>query len=495
MRAVTFIKRIEFEFTGNIARKALTLGDIDNDGYNELIVGNQNGVVSIFKGEEKIQTISKLNFISCVAVGDIMNQNQNVLIIITADGWCYLYAYPETSSNNTDQAVEEVDGPLQSLSVSEGTEAFRNVYVSSTPSPAYKKEKAELICIHEQRIPANTKDIVIGDIDGDGNVEMVLGLTDRVVRSYKWISNQNLSPLNISGITGQFDPSHKILGKFVAVNKWECANQIGSITLHHALDGTPSILIAQPGGTFMRIKCQFDDITAEECLESSIRSNSSSSSTTENISSSIDYQFLGISRMRNQNISTEILGDLQCSQYNNVENFETSQEGSTAKGKPYALATLDGTIMLVQDEVILWAIAVDHQLFALTKLDVTGNGSDDIVACSWDGETYILDQAKNSVRFHLGEAVQAFHSGYYNITLNAPDVTCFVYVNFKNTVIIYYDLPIKELTCTTFVPDLVKMSEIFRRDDQNPEEALEIVENFDRKQRRELVEYLLYNVN
>ncbi|XP_056631062.1 KICSTOR complex protein ITFG2-like isoform X3 [Diorhabda sublineata] len=445
MRAVTFIKRIEFEFTGNIARKALTLGDIDNDGYNELIVGNQNGVVSIFKGEEKIQTISKLNFISCVAVGDIMNQNQNVLIIITADGWCYLYAYPETSSNNTDQAVEE--------------------------------------------------DIVIGDIDGDGNVEMVLGLTDRVVRSYKWISNQNLSPLNISGITGQFDPSHKILGKFVAVNKWECANQIGSITLHHALDGTPSILIAQPGGTFMRIKCQFDDITAEECLESSIRSNSSSSSTTENISSSIDYQFLGISRMRNQNISTEILGDLQCSQYNNVENFETSQEGSTAKGKPYALATLDGTIMLVQDEVILWAIAVDHQLFALTKLDVTGNGSDDIVACSWDGETYILDQAKNSVRFHLGEAVQAFHSGYYNITLNAPDVTCFVYVNFKNTVIIYYDLPIKELTCTTFVPDLVKMSEIFRRDDQNPEEALEIVENFDRKQRRELVEYLLYNVN
>ncbi|XP_057661865.1 KICSTOR complex protein ITFG2-like isoform X4 [Diorhabda carinulata] len=444
MRAVTFIKRIEFEFTGNIARKALTLGDIDNDGYNELIVGNQNGVVSIFKGEEKIQTISKLNFISCVAVGDIMNQNQNVLIIITADGWCYLYAYPETSSNNTDQAVEE--------------------------------------------------DIVIGDIDGDGNVEMVLGLTDRVVRSYKWISNQNLSPLNISGISGQFDPSHKILGKFVAVNKWECANQIGSITLHHALDGTPSILIAQPGGTFMRIKCQFDDITAEECLESSIRSNSSSS-TTENISSSIDYQFLGISRMRNQNISTEILGDLQCSQYNNVENFEASQEGSTAKGKPYALATLDGTIMLVQDEVILWAIAVDHQLFALTKLDVTGNGSDDIVACSWDGETYILDQAKNSVRFHLGEAVQAFHSGYYNINLNAPDVTCFVYVNFKNTVIIYYDLPIKELTCTTFVPDLVKMSEIFRRDDQNPEEALEIVENFDRKQRRELVEYLLYNVN
>lgn len=495
MRAVTFTKRIELAFTGNIARKALTLGDIDNDGYNELIVGNQNGVISIFKGVDKIQTISKLNFISCVAVGDIMNQNKNVLIIIAADGWCYLYAYPETSKD-VDEGVEEIDGPLQSLSVSEGTEALPYVDVLS-PTSDNQKEKAELICIHEQRIPANTKDIVIGDIDGDGNVEMVLGLTDRVVRSYKWISNQNISPLNISGMSSHFDPSHKILGKFVAVNKWECANQIGSITLHHALDGTPSILIAQPGGTFMRIKCQFDDITAEECLESSMCSNSSSS-TTENISSSIDYQFLGISRMRNQNISTEILGDLQCSQYDNSaslnKNLPTSQDASTVKGKPYALATLDGTIMLVQDEVILWAIAVDRQLFALTKLDVTGNGSDDIVACSWDGETYILDQAKNSVRFHLGEAVQAFHSGYYNINLNEPDVTCFVYVNFKNTVIIYYDLPIKELTCTTFVPDLVKLSELFRKDDQNPEESLEFVENLDKKQRRQLVEYLLYNV-
>lgn len=53
--------------------------------------------------------------------------------------------------------------------------------------------------------------------------------------------------------------------------------------------------------------------------------------------------------MRNSNISTEILGDLRPPVHKKTE---TSQ--CNFKGPPYALATLDGTIMLVQDEVILW---------------------------------------------------------------------------------------------------------------------------------------------
>lgn len=49
MRAITLVKRIEFDFSGNVLKNALTLGDVDNDGCNELIVGNQNGDVCIFK--------------------------------------------------------------------------------------------------------------------------------------------------------------------------------------------------------------------------------------------------------------------------------------------------------------------------------------------------------------------------------------------------------------------------------------------------------------
>lgn len=77
---------------------------------------------------------------------------------------------------------------------------------------------------------------------------------------------------------------------------------------------------------------------------------------------------------------------------------------------------------------------MDHQIFAVNKLDVTGNGKDDIVACSWDGLTYILDQEKNSVRFQFDEPVQSFYSGYYSVESNSAPVTCFVYVTFRDKV-------------------------------------------------------------
>lgn len=67
----------------------------------------------------------------------------------------------------------------------------------------------------------------------------------------------------------------------------------------------------------------------------------------------VDYQFLGLSRMRNQNISTEILGDLNTN-VKSITKINDSESQDETKGKPYAVATLDGTIMLVQDEIILW---------------------------------------------------------------------------------------------------------------------------------------------
>ena len=47
--------------------------------------------------------------------------------------------------------------------------------------------------IHTQRIPANVKDVIIGDINGDGSQELVISLTDRVVRTYKWVTNSSLT--------------------------------------------------------------------------------------------------------------------------------------------------------------------------------------------------------------------------------------------------------------------------------------------------------------
>nr|CAH7722893.1 unnamed protein product [Callosobruchus chinensis] len=497
MRAISLVNKLEFDFSGNVVRNAIALGDLDNDGLNELAVGNSNGDVAVFKGQEKIQTISKLTFVSCIAIGDIMNQKKNILIIITADGWCHLYAAPEIDehSEKNEKPSDEVDGQTQSTS---GSGSLENLPTSDSSSNSIKSskknEKVPLVCLHMQRIPANSKSILLGDIDGDGSLEMVLGLTDRVVRSYKWVGNPHKPTLNMTDSSVPFEPSDTVLGKFVALNKWECANQIGSITLHHSIDGRGFLLIAQPGGTFMRINCSLNADHGSTANSEQSTSTSHSSSQGENVSGNVDYQRLGISRMRNPNISTEILGDLRCSHEKEDAGGAGDSQQCISKGRPYALATLDGTIMLVKDEVISWAIAVDHQIFALTKLDVTGNGADDIVVCSWDGQTYILDQEKNSVRFHLNEAVQAFESGLYSVSPDKPNVTCLVYVTFKNKIIMYYDIPIKDLNCKKFEPNFDKLAEVLVRKGDTLEEARQKIKNMDKKTKKELVEYLLYYV-
>lgn len=49
MRAVSFVKRLQWELPGTVFRHGLTIGDVDNDGDNELIVGTAEGELYIFK--------------------------------------------------------------------------------------------------------------------------------------------------------------------------------------------------------------------------------------------------------------------------------------------------------------------------------------------------------------------------------------------------------------------------------------------------------------
>ena len=64
--------------------------------------------------------------------------------------------------------------------------------------------------------------------------------------------------------------------------------------------------------------------------------------------------------MRNENILTEIVGDLKPLKDKNEtepENREPPRQWNTRTGPtPYALATLDGTIILVQNEIISWFV-------------------------------------------------------------------------------------------------------------------------------------------
>lgn len=95
--------------------------------------------------------------------------------------------------------------------------------------------------------------------------------------------------------------------------------------------------------------------------------------------------------------------------------------------------------MLVDGDNILWSLQVDHQLSALTKLDIVGDGRDEVIACAWDGQTYIVDEDRQSVRFQFDEAVCTFTAG--RLTLS-PGVTlpCLVYATFGNRIVAYYNV-------------------------------------------------------
>ncbi|KAG7201899.1 hypothetical protein KM043_004613 [Ampulex compressa] len=537
MRAVSFVKRLQWELPGTVCRHGLTIGDVDNDGDNELVVGTAEGELYIFKGSELWQKITGLGLVTSVAIGDIFNYGRNALVVICGDGWAHIFysprpVNPSNINASTIQQLGKESNDYDNFKVSAG-------YTTSDAGTGINTANS-----------SNSDQVDnIADVDRDGTNEMILGLTDRVVRSYRWSSNVDLG-----------------MGKLVGLNKWECANQIGTVTLQHAKDGTPTLLVAQPGGTFMRIKCNPEDCRLED---DSCEANS------EAAASCVDYQTLGISRMRSQNISTEIIGDLESglaplvstvenklSNYEqknashergddldtvytnssslefdgnrtkseeerrnsldipddfdkyamqdkemetlriNAESLGTDQVdgnilggnvilggidkniektsllpsykdfshkyhnnnnndnevqkndisnviGTMAKmeigqGKPYALATLDGTIMLVRDENILWAMQVDHQIFALCRLDVTSDGADEIVACAWDGQTYILDQQQNSVRFQFEEPVRAFCTGYYSVSPGAS-TPCLVYNTFNNKIFLYYDVTLPSM--------------------------------------------------
>ena len=60
MRSVCFVDRIELEFEGNVLQNAVCLGDVDNDGKSELVVGGVKGELCVFKEDKLWQSISGL---------------------------------------------------------------------------------------------------------------------------------------------------------------------------------------------------------------------------------------------------------------------------------------------------------------------------------------------------------------------------------------------------------------------------------------------------
>ncbi|XP_012935867.1 KICSTOR complex protein ITFG2 isoform X2 [Aplysia californica] len=543
MRTVSFVERIEVEYHGNIITQAMVLADVDNDMANELVVGNIEGHIAIFKGDSskawKKTTVSGM--LTCLAVGEIHTPHKNSLVCITAEGWCYVYDITPQS-------------PFQNLSGDDSDESrmFRPVFT--------------------QELPANARVMCLADIDSDGHVEMVIGYSDRVVRAFRW-----------------HVPHDPESGHFVPLQKWQLAGQIGSITINYDKEHRPELMVSQPGATFvsLQVRPQFRHIKSESHLDKLSGSRASSSlehsgsfgasaagdslkasgkqqtqgaqsngnksdplsSKTEPASSSglskvsaksseslssantlssesksrldtsnqesvsksksespkdghndsssvkvsmrqrgdkvniqphisdcpfdsgesqleksqgrlsqfldssfdedgyLIYHPLANSQIRNKDTSTVIIGGINRGR---TSHSSTDSDPPQSQATYYALATLDGSLNLVENDTILWSLHVDHYLFTLSKLDVTGNGKEEVVCCSWSGQTYIVNHSKETVRYDFPDSVAAFCAGYYSVR-DHVNVPCFVYATFNNRICIYPNISLPRVESTNLM--------------------------------------------
>ena len=87
----------------------------------------------------------------------------------------------------------------------------------------------------------------------------------------------------------------------------------------------------------------------------------------------------------------------------------------------FAAATLEGDISIqnVSTGEIVWYDTLGSkrgQVFSLQALDITGDGIDELISCSWDGQTCIFDRDGNCVIYDFEDHVVAFRACQLSIS-------------------------------------------------------------------------------
>ncbi|XP_058415044.1 KICSTOR complex protein ITFG2 isoform X3 [Diceros bicornis minor] len=380
MKSVSYVQRVALEFSGSLFPHAICLGDVDNDT------------------------------LTCVGVGDVCNKGKNLVVAVSAEGWFHLCDLT----------------PAKALDAS----GHHETLMGEEQRPVFK-----------QHIPANTKVMLISDIDGDGCCELLVGYTDRVVRAFRW---EDLG-----------EGTEHLTGQLVSLKKWMLEGQgrlliigrgrntglrigsvkVDSLSVTPGPQGVPELMVSQPGCAYAVLLCTWNKDTGHPPTSDGAPEGSRETPAARDV---VLHQTSG--RIHNKNVSTHLIG--------NIKRGHNPESGGSGL---FALCTLDGTLKLMEEaDKLLWSVQVDHQLFALEKLDITGNGHEEVVACAWDGQTYIIDHNRTVVRFQVDENIRAFCAGLYACKegRNSP---CLVYVTFNQKIYVYWEVQLERMESTNLL--------------------------------------------
>uniref|UniRef100_UPI00398E35DE KICSTOR complex protein ITFG2 isoform X5 n=1 Tax=Pristiophorus japonicus TaxID=55135 RepID=UPI00398E35DE len=356
MRSVSYVERVALDFSGNLFTQAICLGDTDNDGLNELVVGDTNGKLYVYKSDDCKPWITRscIGMVTCVGVGDICNKGKNFVVAVGAEGWFHIF-------------------DLSGISTKSDTSSHHDFLFGD-------EQKA----FFTQHIPANTKVMLISDIDGDGKCEMVVGYTDRVVRAFRWE-----------------DSSIDSSGQLVLLKKWLLEGQVDSLTVNPGPDGTPELMVSQPGCGYAVLLCtwRLDQERAPK------RDPSGTSNSEGLIRDVILHQTSG--RIHNKNVSTHLIGSIN----------RGSCDDSSKSGL-FALCTLDGMYACKdgRNSPCLVYVSFNHKIYVYWRVELERMESTNILKVLETDEFRYLLQG-TSVDASNSSAVQAM----LHQTLYFPD--------------------------------------------------------------------------
>jgi len=259
IRSISLVDKIELEFPlGNVMNNSVCLGDVDNDGHNELVVGTTEGAVYVYKGSAANKPWCQwtcpggpegsAEMVSCLTVGDVCNKGKNVLAVLTTGGWIHLFdivgdsipkprsssfsTRPQRSGSNTTLppsvnlersgargADSFASGRGSSLLASEssfrdsGGDGLQSMTPPSmTPSqstpPDVKPVASQRFSFNFNAKIVITAQVCTSDCNEQTKTRLIVAYTDRVVRLFTWQDSVVTTTLMCSAVSSPFEEVH-----------------------------------------------------------------------------------------------------------------------------------------------------------------------------------------------------------------------------------------------------------------------------------------------
>ncbi|TPP60098.1 Acetoacetyl-CoA synthetase [Fasciola gigantica] len=331
----------------------------------------------------------------CVTAGNIAGLDEPWILALCADSHCYAFDATYTEKSNTIHSFEP-----------------------RSPSNKDKGQPQVLKMVHHQHLAYNAKDICL--VNTENSCDIAVAHSDRVVRLYTWC------PVDPAA------SSECYRGKFVILIKWELAGQVNRVDTHQTLKWGTLLVASQPGGAFAVLQRKFEKYK-------------------DNLAPTLVYYPPRVGNTRNMEARTWIVGNVRSRQSASRASEKNSFIG-TDSSSVLAVCMADGTVIFIDPTAdedmhrVIWCIQlrVRGELFALSKVNLTGGDTDEVCVCAWDGTTFVLNHRKEWFRFPMGQSCQAFTAGWYAVEPGHNEPV-FVYTTCEHSLLIYYNLNVKNI--------------------------------------------------